>query len=62
MDERIESFLKDVLEIKGVPPTAVRDGARSYLAIYENLSATPNPMFVSAKRRRASGGNAAVSE
>jgi hypothetical protein len=43
MDERIESFLKDVLELKGVPPTAIRDGVHSYLAIYENLVRDTEP-------------------
>ena len=61
MDERIESFLKDVLELKDVPPTAIRDGVHSYLAIYENF-ATPSRMFASVKRLRANGGAAVVSE
>jgi hypothetical protein len=37
MDERIDAFLKDVLELEGVPLTAIRDGVRSYLAVYENF-------------------------
>jgi hypothetical protein len=37
MDERIDAFLKDVLELEGVPRTAIRDGVGSYLSIYENL-------------------------
>jgi hypothetical protein len=59
MDERIESFLKDVLELKGVPPTAIRDGIHSYLAIYENLVRDTEP---DVKRLRANGGAAVVSE
>ena len=43
MVERIESFLKDVLELKDVPLTAVRDGVHSYLAIYENLVRDTEP-------------------
>jgi hypothetical protein len=43
MDERIESFLKDMLELQDVPPTAIRDGVRSYLAIYENLIRDTEP-------------------
>jgi hypothetical protein len=43
MDERIEGFSKDVLEVKGVPPNAIRDGVRSYLAIYENLVRDTEP-------------------
>ena len=43
MDERIESFLNDALELKGVPPTAIRDGVHSYLAIYENLVRDTEP-------------------
>ena len=43
MDERIESFLKDVLELQDVPPTAMCDGVRSYLAIYENLVRDTEP-------------------
>jgi Molybdopterin-binding domain of aldehyde dehydrogenase len=31
VDERIQSFLNDVLELKGVPPTAIPDGVHSYL-------------------------------
>ena len=54
MDERIESFLKDVLELEGVPPTAVRDGVRSYLAIYENLVRDTEPDV--RKRKAAAGG------
>jgi hypothetical protein len=37
MDERIQAFLKDVLEPEGVDASAIRDGIRSYLAVYENL-------------------------
>ena len=37
MDERIDAFLKDVHELEGVSLTAIRDGVRSYLAVYENL-------------------------
>jgi hypothetical protein len=43
MDERIESFLKDGLELKGGPRTAIRDGVRSYLAISENLVRDTEP-------------------
>ena len=50
MDERIDSFLKDVLELHGVPPTAIRDGLRSYLSIYENLVRDTEP---DARKREA---------
>jgi hypothetical protein len=43
MDERIDAFLKDVLELQGVPLTAIRDGVRSYLAVYENLVRDTEP-------------------
>jgi hypothetical protein len=41
MDQRVESFLADVLALAGEEPDAVRDGARVALA-------------VSARRRRTS--------
>ena len=31
------------MELKGVPPTAIRDGIHSYLAIYENLVRDTEP-------------------
>jgi hypothetical protein len=37
MDERIDAFLKDVQELEGVPASGIRDGVRSYLAVYESL-------------------------
>ena len=43
MDERIDAFLKDVQELEGVPASAIRDGVRSYLAIYENLVRDTEP-------------------
>jgi hypothetical protein len=43
MEERIDAFLKDVLELEGVPASAIRDGVRSYMAVYENLVREPDP-------------------
>jgi len=43
MDERIDAFLKDVQELEGVPASAIRDGVRSYLAVYENLVRDTEP-------------------
>jgi hypothetical protein len=43
MDERIDAFLKDVQELEGVYLTAIRDGVRSYLAVYENLVRDTEP-------------------
>jgi hypothetical protein len=43
MDERIDAFLKDVHELEGVSLTAIRDGVRSYLAVYENLVRDTEP-------------------
>jgi hypothetical protein len=43
MDERIDAFLKDVQELEGVPASAIRDGVRSYLAVYENLVCDTEP-------------------
>ncbi len=37
MDERIEAFLRDVQELEGIETIRIRDGVRSYLAVYENL-------------------------
>jgi hypothetical protein len=37
MNERIEAFLRDVQELEGVDAASIRDGVRSYLAVYENL-------------------------
>ena len=37
MDERIESFLADVLSLAGEDESAVRDGVRAALADYEQL-------------------------
>jgi phosphoenolpyruvate synthase/pyruvate phosphate dikinase len=37
MDERIDAFLKDMQELEGVDANTIRDGVRSYLAVYENL-------------------------
>lgn len=46
IDERIDAFLKDMRELEGVSLTAIRDGVRSYLTVYENLvrdtEANPN--------------------
>ena len=43
MDERIDAFLKDVQELEGVSLTAISDGVRSYLAVYENLVRDTEP-------------------
>ena len=43
MDERIDAFLKDVHELEGVSLTAIRDGVRSYLSVYENLVRDTEP-------------------
>lgn len=43
MDERIDAFLKDVLNLEGVPASAIRDGVRSYMAVYENLVRDTEP-------------------
>jgi hypothetical protein len=43
MDERIDAFLKDILELEGVSAAAIRDGVRSYLAVYENLIRDTEP-------------------
>ena len=43
MDERIDAFLKDVQELEGVPASAIRDGVRSYMAVYENLVRDTEP-------------------
>jgi hypothetical protein len=43
MDERINAFLKDVQELDGVSLTAIQDGVRSYLAVYENLVRDTEP-------------------
>ncbi len=37
MDERIEAFLRDMQELESVDAITIRDGVRSYLAVYENL-------------------------
>jgi hypothetical protein len=43
MDERIEAFIKDVLELEGVPAIAILDGVRSLLRVYENLVRDTEP-------------------
>ena len=43
MDERIDTFLKDVQELEGVSLTAIRDGVRSYPAVYDNLVRDTEP-------------------
>ena len=43
MDERIETFIQDVLELEGVSASAIIDGVRSYLAVYENLVRDTEP-------------------
>ena len=43
MDERIDAFLKDVQELAGISLTAIRDGVRSYLTVYENLVRDTEP-------------------
>ena len=43
MGERIDAFLKDVLELEGVPASAIGDGVRSYMAVYENLVRDTEP-------------------
>jgi hypothetical protein len=37
MDEHIEAFLKDVLDLEGVAANEVREGVRAYLAVYEDM-------------------------
>ena len=37
MDERIEAFLKDVIDLEGVDLNTVREGVRAYLAVYEDM-------------------------
>ena len=37
MDERIEAFLKDVVDLEGVDANEVREGVRAYLAVYEDM-------------------------
>ena len=41
MIERIDAFLKDVLETRRRVINAIRDGIRSYIAVYENLARDP---------------------
>ena len=41
MNERIDAFLKDVLETRRRVVNAIRDGIRSYVAVYENLVRDP---------------------
>jgi hypothetical protein len=43
MDERIDSFLTHILELKGVSAASIRDGVRSYLVVYENLVRDTEP-------------------
>jgi hypothetical protein len=40
-NERIDAFLKDVLETRRRVVNAIRDGIRSYVAVYENLVRDP---------------------
>ena len=37
MDERIEAFLKDVVDLEGVDANTVHEGVRAYLAVYEDI-------------------------
>ena len=37
MDERIEAFLKDVVDLEGVDSNTVHEGVRAYLAVYEDM-------------------------
>ena len=37
MDERIEAFLKDVVDLEGVDANTVHEGVRAYLAVYEDM-------------------------
>jgi hypothetical protein len=37
MDERIEAFLNDVVDLEGVDANTVHDGVRAYLAVYEDM-------------------------
>ena len=39
MNEHVDAFLKDVLEIRRRVINAIRDGIRSYVAVYENFGA-----------------------
>ena len=41
MNERIDVFLKDMLEIRRRLIDAICDGIRSYVAVYENLVRDP---------------------
>ena len=43
MDERIDAFLKGILELEGVSANAICDGVRSYLAVYQNLVRDTEP-------------------
>jgi hypothetical protein len=43
MDERIEAFLKDVLELEGVDANEVREGVHAYLAVYEDMVRDEEP-------------------
>jgi hypothetical protein len=62
MDERIDAFLKDVQELEGVSLTAIRDGVRSYLAVYENLVRDTEPIQIIGRQRRGPGVNCAASK
>jgi hypothetical protein len=41
MNESIDAFLKDGLETRRLVINAIRDGIRSYVAVYENLVRDP---------------------
>jgi hypothetical protein len=43
MDERIDTFLTDILELEGVSAASIRDGVRTYLVVYENLVRDTEP-------------------
>jgi hypothetical protein len=43
MDERIEAFLKDVVDLEGVDANEVREGVRAYLAVYEDMVRDEEP-------------------
>ena len=43
MDERIEAFLKDVVDLEGVDSNTVHEGVRAYLAVYEDMVRDEEP-------------------
>ena len=43
MDDRIEAFVRDVLNLEGQNPKVVREGVRRHLAQYEKLFRDSEP-------------------